>query len=153
MVHARPLYRPRGYEEEVRRKKKRRSKASWYKPYDSVLFCPPTPRGELAKTWKEVIQKQKADGINIKVVEKAGVRIGTILQGLKEKEDCGRGNCMIHTTGGRGRCDRENVVYQGHCLACRDIGRKSVYVGESSRSGYVRGKQHIEAIRLSLIHI
>ena len=147
-----PLYRPKGYEEETRRKKKRRSKASWYKTFDSVLFCPPTPNGELARRWRQVIQRQKADGINIKVVEKAGVRIGTLLPGLQAKEDCERKNCMIHMTGGRGRCNRENIVYQGHCLACRDIGKKSIYIGESSRSGYVRGKQHIEAIREPVKH-
>ena len=82
--------RPKGYEEETRRKKKRRSKASWYETYDSVLFCPPTPNGELARRWRQIIQRQKADGINIKVVEKAGVRIGTLLQGLQAKEDCER---------------------------------------------------------------
>ena len=48
--------------------------------------------------------------------------------------------------GGKGNCDRESVVYKGTCLTCRDH-RDHVYIGETSRSGYVSGKQHLEAIR------
>ena len=38
-------------------------------------------------------------------------------------------------------------MYEGRCLTCKDKGKDSVYIGESSRSGYVRGRQHLEAIR------
>ena len=38
-------------------------------------------------------------------------------------------------------------MYKGHCLTCEEVGKNSVYVRESSRSGYVRGKQHLEAIK------
>ena len=142
-----PLYRPKGYDKDTRRKKKRRSKASWYKPFDTVMFCPPTPNEELARTLREIVQDQKAEGLNIKVVERAGVKISSLLPGLKEKENCEREDCFIHTTGGRGNCNKENVVYKGECLECEDMGKKSVYIGESSRSAYVRGKQHLEAIK------
>ena len=60
---------------------------------------------------------------------------------------CGREDCFIHTTGGKGKCNKENIVYKGHCLTCEDLGKNKVYVGESSRSRYVRGKQHLEAIK------
>ena len=85
--------------------------------------------------------------MNIKVVERAGVKMSSLLPGLKGKDDCGRDDCFIHTTGGRGKCNKENIVYKGHCLGCEDKGMSSVYIGESSRSGYVRGKQHLEAIK------
>ena len=85
--------------------------------------------------------------IDIKIVEKARVKIGKILPGLKGKEGCGREDCFIHTTGGKGDCNRENVVYKGTCLTCKDKGKTSVYIGETSRSGYVRGRQHLEAIK------
>ena len=32
------------------------------------------------------------------------------------------------------------------------VGKKNIYIGESSRSGYVRRKQHIEAIREPVKH-
>ena len=45
----------------------------------------------------------------------------------------------------------DNLSY---CLSCDDMmmGRSSAYIGESSRSGYVRGKQHLEAIEDHHIH-
>ena len=142
-----PLYRPKRYEDETRKNKKHRAQMSWYKPYDTVLFIPPTPNSELAKKFKEIVEKQKAEGgIKIKVVEKAGVKLGSLLPGLREKEDCGRENCFVHTTGGKGMCNRENIVYKGQCLTCSDRGKESVYIGETSRSGFVRGKQHMDAI-------
>ena len=88
-------------------------------------------------------------------MERAGVKIGKLLPGLKAMGDCGREDCLIHTKGGgggkgRGGCNRENVVYEGRCLTCKDKGKDSVYIWESSqssRSGYVRGRPHLEAIR------
>ena len=38
-----PLYRPKGYNEEQRRKKNLTKKRSWMRPFSTVLFCPPTP--------------------------------------------------------------------------------------------------------------
>ena len=43
------LYRPKGYDKEVRRKMKRRNKTSWYKLTDSFLFCSAISKGDLAK--------------------------------------------------------------------------------------------------------
>ena len=44
-----PLYRPKGYKEEERRRKKHIKKRSWYKPFSTILFCPPSPNSELAQ--------------------------------------------------------------------------------------------------------
>ena len=33
-----PIYRPKGYQKEIRRAKKRLKKVSWYPPHHSVLF-------------------------------------------------------------------------------------------------------------------
>ena len=94
------------------------------------------------------MEKQKSEGgIEIKIIEKACIKIGNLLPGLKEREDCGRPNCFIHTSGGKGNCNRENIVYRGQCVTCKGLGKEAVYIGETSRSGYVRGKQHLEAIR------
>ena len=143
-----PLYRPKGYEKEQRRKKKMRVKSSWYKPYDTVLFCPPTPKSELAEQLREITEKQKKEGGTcIKVVEKSGIKIRNLLPGLKENNECSRENCFIHSSGGRGNCNKEGVVYKGTCLLCEREGKESIYIGESCRSGYVRGLQHLHAIR------
>ena len=41
----RPLYRPRNWQQEMRRKVKLLKGVSWYRPADSVLFLPATPDG------------------------------------------------------------------------------------------------------------
>ena len=91
--------RPKEYDKRERAKNKRRTKASWfnYEPYQSILFCPPTPKGNLARMSRGIVKKGKMEGgMDIKIKEKAGVRIGKILPGLKEKEDCGGEDCFIH---------------------------------------------------------
>lgn len=143
----RPLYRPKGYEEEERRKKKNRAKVTWYKPSDTVLFVPPTPNGELQRRLKQVVEDVgKHNEIKVKIVERAGIKIRSMLPGLKDKVECGRSNCMIHSTGGHGNCNIEGVVYKGKCLDCEKDGKKSVYIGETGRSAYTRGVQHMNAI-------
>ena len=43
-------------------------------------------------------------------------------------------------------CNKEGVVYRGECLLCKAKGKSSIYIGESGRSAYFRGKQHLKAI-------
>ena len=43
--------------------------------------------------------------------------------------------------GGKGNCNIEGTVYRGECKECH-----AVYIGESSRSTYRRGKDHITAM-------
>ena len=161
-----PLHRPKGYEADERSRKKNVQRVAWYKPYDTVLFCPPTPSSKLAKQLKTIADDTyKNTHMRIKVVEKAGIKIKSLLPGLKEKEPCRRVECFIHKNGGKGKCKTENVVYEGKCMTCsskgptskpdkqgqikqiqRTPGTQSLYVGESSRSAYQRGMQHIAAI-------
>ncbi len=86
--------------------------------------------------------------MNIKVVERAGTCIRNMLPGLTEKE-CSNDSeqCFIHKNGGKGNCRVEGVVYKSECLTCQTQGLKSMYFGETSRSGFQRGKQHQEAIK------
>ena len=85
--------------------------------------------------------------IKVGVVERAGRSIKSLLPGLRSNDDCGRADCMLHTTGGKGDCNQEGVVYAGECLLCKAKGKSSIYIGESSRSAYFRGKQHLKAIK------
>ena len=162
----RPLHRPKGYMETERRKKKKVKKAAWYRPHDTVLFCPPTPNGELATQLRKVAEGTSERALmKIKVVERAGVNIICQLPGLKENKQCDRQDCLIHRDGGKGDCKSEGVVYKGACVSCklkgptsrvdkggniqriqRKPGTESVYYGESGRSGYQRGLSHVKAI-------
>ena len=82
--------------ENERRKKKEVKKVSWWRPCDTVLFCPPTPGSELANKIKEVVNAEKVDGgFKVKVVERCGVTLKSQLPGLKSPQEC-RPNCIVH---------------------------------------------------------
>ena len=71
-----PLYRPKGYMKEERRKKKLIKKRSWYKPFSTVLFCPPSPGSQLAKELRKVAEEEtRGKGWKVKVIERAGIKL------------------------------------------------------------------------------
>ena len=164
-----PLYRPKGYLAEERRRKKETEKMSWYRPYDTVLFCPPTPSSVLAKSLKKLLEEESEPGLKIKVVERAGRKLRHQVPGLQCSVQCSSAHCFLHLTGGRGDCKREGCVYRGHCVTCEEQGPKTwpreeggvvvveevqdrrpgvtaSYTGESGFSFRVRGSQHMEAL-------
>ena len=48
------------------------------------------------------------------------------------------------------KCTTEGVGYLVECWPCRQVGNEYVYVGESSRSGYQRAKEHLQEITLGM---
>ena len=102
----------------------------------------------------------------VKVIERAGLKLMHQLPSLKEPTECGKDDCFTHTSGGRGNCRKEGVLYRGTCLTCLEKGPgsepdwdgkvrqvkerkphvKSLYWGESSFGAYTRGKQHLAAL-------
>ena len=48
---------------------------------------------------------------------------------------------MVCGTGGKGNCRATNVTYKIECSECRDY-----YIGESSRNGYTRGREHLTSL-------
>ena len=84
--------------------------------------------------------------MRIKVVEKAGKRLSTVLPKVKRRTECKGSERMLHISGNKGDCGQEGIVYRGECLDCAGEGKERIYIGETGRSIYVRGKQHIEAI-------
>ena len=86
----------RNYEEKKRGEEKWRKKANWFKTggYTTVLFCPWTPNGVLAKRWKEVEERGAVmRGWRYKVIEQSGQPISSILC-----TNPWAGPCALHCT-------------------------------------------------------
>ena len=138
----RPLHRPKEWRKVEREKEKSERKSNWYKRggNESVIFVPATPNSRLRKEYQKEIKQQ---GFNIKVVEKAGIAIKRLLQKSDpfKPRQCEREDCPVCSTGGKGPCDGESVTYEIKCIQCN-----SVYVGETARSAYTRGKEHTKSL-------
>ena len=96
-------------------------------------------------------------GGSIRVVEKTGTPLARLfpLSKLWEGAKCGRQDCITCNQVGETLypCSQRNVVYENICLLCHPgagmkkakleenkMGTQSIYVGESCRSLYERGK-------------
>ena len=91
-----PLYRPRGWGVEERRRRKR-LKQSWYRPADTVLFLPSTPGSELATKARRVVEEECGRlGLTARVVERAGT---TMRQIAAETDLGGCRNTRVHGSG------------------------------------------------------
>ena len=143
----------------------------------SVLFCPYTVRGELAKRLrKEEETLEGLTGYRLKVVEQVGDKL---LQRLHTSnpwrgEHCGRKDCWPCETkswteqDAKKDCTKRSLVYETWCQTCyekekEDIEekveeeeerkkqiekiRKHKYVGETARSAFERGWEHQEGLR------
>ena len=139
----------------------------------SVMFVPFTPGSELAKLLRENEEKLvELTGCKVKIVERTGTKIQELLTRSNpwKGHDCGRQNCLLCFTKLRTEknttqdCHQKNIVYQIRCLNCqetelekienmdlsehekRELKNKiklSIYIGESSRSTYERGWEHL----------
>ena len=164
----RPINRPREWQADQRRMDKKRKKYSWYKAggFSTVIFCPYTPNGELAKRWREIEARgAETRGWRFKVVEQAGRQVRSLLCRNPWAGQCEDPKCFIHTTGGKGNCSRPGCTYKVQCLACEQQGPDTVpadeeqdgsrpgqgvvgvpclalYHGQSGYSGKTRGLDH-----------
>ena len=75
------MYKNKEWKMKKKLRRKQQSKTKWFKrgktKYKSIIFVPATPNSKLQKEYSKIIQKHKID---IKVVEKAGKQLKTILQ-------------------------------------------------------------------------
>ena len=168
-----PLYRPKGYDKVNRRNRKALSRVSWYRPHDTVIFIPPTPRSELKQQLQEIVKKTEDEcGLKVRLVERAGSKLQHLVPGLQPKTACQEQKCFLHLSGGKGNHRADGVVYRGDCTTClekgpsslpdrngnvnpvavRKPGTKSGYFGETSRNTLVRGEQHLAAIENPELH-
>ena len=129
------------------------------KPPVSVLFCPQTPNGTLAKQLKEQeVFLSQLCGESIKLVERSG---STIRQLLVKSNPwaagavCGDADCLLcKTGGGKQDCGKRNICYEIFCKSCRAAvetkepgAMESFYPGESARGARERSKNHMAAYR------
>ena len=134
-----PLYRPKHWKRKERRKERRNKRENWYKKggNKTVMFVPATPHSQLRKKYQEEVRKTK---LKIRVVERSGKKIKNLIQHSDPYKRTGcndKDNCMV-CTGGKGNCRRENITYKIQCSKC-----DCVYIGETSRTGHYRGRQHM----------
>ena len=118
----------------------------------TVLFVPRTPGGKLAimlrKSEEEI---SSITGDKVKIVERAGIMVKRLVceSNPWAGSNCRREECLLcrNYQEGNGNCRRRNVLYQTSCLQCKEKGKESVYYGESSRTGFERGLEHVADIR------
>ena len=122
------------------RAKRQQKKRDWFKAgskYESVMFVQPTPGAVLKKKIQKVAKKNK---VKMKVVEKAGSTMKSVLQRSDPYMDkrCNRESCVVCTHGKIGECWTRGCVYQ---LKCKEDDRK--YRGQTGRSLYERTKEEM----------
>ena len=122
---------------------------------ESVVFIPYTKGSSLRKQLQEEDDKvTKILGIpRTKYIEKAGNKISSQIivknPWVAIKGGCGRKLCYAcKSTAGKGiSCRKEGINYSITCKLCETTGRKTLYLGESSRSAYERMNEHAYLFR------
>ena len=108
MNGSRPIYRSSQWQKEDRAVKRLVKAKTWSKA-DSVMFVQATP-GELLK--KEISKIMHESGLKVRVVEKAGRSIKSLLQrsDVSSSAVCLDDQCPICLTSGKGKCEMKGVV-------------------------------------------
>ena len=97
--------------------------------------------------------RQKETEINkignkrIQIVERNGDKLQELLTSSNPwgEEPCNRGDCLScpNNTSEKGQCRETNIVYKNTCKLCKTAGENSIYIGETARSLYERGTEHV----------
>ena len=95
----RPQYRPKDWNIISRRKEKEIKKYEWSTKgghIAPIFVPPPTPNGELAKSLKQIADKEAEAGVHFKIVEAGGLSMKSILQKSNplQKIGCGNPDCL-----------------------------------------------------------
>ena len=108
-----------------------------------IIF--PTTGGSILKKMKSVCKKFKIEhSIDVKVYERGGLKIGNIAKSDPlSPSTCGKEDCFPCTSGGGGDCRKSCSAYRLECEECEKNDQKAVYEGETGRSCYCRGLEHV----------
>ena len=139
----------------------------------AVMFVPYTTNGTLAKLLRQNEEKLvELTGTKLKIVERSGTKLVDILTKSNpwQGQDCSRRNCLLcHTKVRTDKntsqdCSKRNIVYETTCTTCerqeielienselddktKNEKKRKIslfkYIGESSRSSYERGWEHV----------
>ena len=114
----------------------------------TVLFVPQTERGELANRLRAVEKElSKLCGDRVKIVEKAGMSLKSVLVKPNPWANmhCGRRECLpCGDVKSQGMCKFRSITYETHCRPCREDRQvDKIYIGESARSAFERGSEHL----------
>ena len=103
-----------------------------------MIFVQATKDSKLKKDFQKAIQQSK---FKIQVIEQTGKPLIKMLQMSDpfKNKNCGRQDCHICQSGGKGRCYLQDVTYKIECLGC-----DHELNGETSNSAYTRVRQHIQ---------
>ena len=126
-------------------REKRKSTKSTNQEPNSLLFVDRTKDGSLITKLRTVEGRlQEALGSKIKLVEKVGNAVKNILWKPDPwGSECKEIACKVCKEGDEKRiCNRRNIVYRSTCLICKDQGKKSIYIGETSRTLLERAGEH-----------
>ena len=149
----RPLYRHKTWNTLAREQERKTKKQNWYKRggNKSVMFIPYTPNSELKNLYNQEIKRAE---LPIKIVEKAGVSLKRILQKSDpfKSKNCGRFDCLPCTSQGSGSCRSIGVNYDIYCCECEDKDDEKIYHGQTSRTGYIRGAEHLDDLEKKRIN-
>ena len=136
----RPIYRPKSWQKEERKKMKEEEKHQWSTKggFVAPIFVPASQGDRLARRTNKVVEEERKGEIYFKIVEMGGERLKNELQKSNptatpgyEKDDCI--GCKKERRG-EGQCARNDVNYEIECRLCsetnpigRDTNRKNRY--------------------------
>ena len=109
-----------------------------------LIICPQAG-DSLTKIMKTICKKfSEESNINVKVVTRGGNKMTRDLKSNPlRKGGCGREECMVCSTWGKGDCSRSGAGYRITCLECPKVKIKAEYEGETARNPYSRGMEHL----------
>ena len=142
-----------------RRLKKRQSGVPKHKPQhkaddreiETVIFIPHTARSSLRIALQQADDEvTKATNMGrTKYIEAAGLKLSSQLVQkniwYSLNGGCGRQKCYVcKSSSGKGiSCRREGVCYEITCKKCDEENRRTIYIGETSRSSFERMSEHM----------
>ena len=148
----RPIYRPKDWQVDERRQKKKNKKHNWSSTggYIAPIFVPPTPNGQLAKELRAIAEREAEAGVNFKIIESGGLTIRSQVQNSNPTATTGCQDDRCHACkfgqGEGGNCLRSNIEYQFECQLCPPDDR-ALYIGETSRNLFTRALEHTSNYR------
>jgi len=155
----RPLHREKSWRRGERRREKEKKERTWYAERTSndayttfPIFCPATPNGALAKSWRKIateIAEQSEGRVNPKIVEQGGIPIKNVLckKSPAEGNECGKADCPVCLSGkSKGKnclkVTQGGAGYIIRCMTCDEQQVNAIYHGETGRTLYSRLTEH-----------